>query len=232
MTSPSRRPEVKRILRRAPLQTLVIVLCLMVAACTSYQVLRPERTFSKIEEASSPMPLAVGFAVVKEDLSGGFRDVGSKLAVRVITSGLFRQVTYPLQPSDDVDIEMSASIKAGVEVDSLQKTKDVVVGLVTHPQYPVNPFHVFAPVVLPLLRYTHHYKVTVEVLVSRSGQSLKTYTAASDITLKHGSHAPREDMERDALRAAIEDAVDNFLWQLSQDRTDLVGLISVGATLQ
>lgn len=191
------------------LSSLLLVSAL--SGCSDYHVIKSNVAVSPAASGTDSLPLIVGIKVVGQSLSGGFIDMGPAFASRLSDARLFKSVLYPVKPSDKPAVVLEVNFSGKHVGDSSSFAKGFFTGI-----------FLFFPA--PAVEYEDHYISTAVVIVTKSGQQLKSYSAGSDVLVESKLFASDADIQRAGVPAATNGMMDRILAQLYNDRAFFVGL--------
>lgn len=186
---------------------LAVALSVFVSGCASYEI-TPSAASITAPKAASPIPVTVGISQVEQKVTGGFPDMVPPIKRCLDDSALFREVLYPIRPSDKLDGEVSLRLSARFQADGALFPKSFFTG-----------FFLFLPA--PIITYDHQYQAECSLELFKGGQLLKTYSAKAAIDVSHKLFAPPDRIEAEGTEAAVKLLGANLVGQLIQDRAFL-----------
>ena len=199
-------------MRSSVIRIVVAVLVLFtLSGCSDYHVIKSDVTLPPAASGTDPLPLMVGVKVVGQSLSGGFVDMGPAFASRLSNARLFKTVLYPVKPEDKPDLVIEVNFSGKHMGDSSSFAKGFFTGIL-----------LFFPA--PAVEYEDHYISTAAVVITKSGQQVKSYSAGADVVVESKLMASDANIQREGVAAATNSMMDRIIAQLYNDRSYFAGL--------
>lgn len=190
---------------------LVLATAVFATGCASYKI-NPTAASITLPQAKTPIPATVGILQVEQNLQGGFSDIVRPLKQSIDESRLFREIYYPMRPSDQTDGQINLRLSSSFQMDGGLFPKSFFTG-----------FFMFLPA--PIITYDHHYTAECRLEFYKGDHLLKTYTAESKVEVVHKLLAPPAEIEKQGTEATIKLLCKNLTTQLINDRAELEKLL-------
>ena len=189
---------------------LAVVVTAAISGC-GYRVVKSDVAIPASARDASPLPLVVGVKVAGQSVSGGFTDMGPAFASRLVSVGLFKTVLNPVMSDDKPDLLIEVNLSGKHVGDSSSFAKGFFASIL-----------LFLPALA--VEFEDHYISTAVVVITKSGQHLKSYSGGSDVLVESKLFASDTDIQRAGVAAATNGLMDRIIAQLYNDRPYFAGL--------